>query len=280
LQPDCLEEPVARSPFADYLSRYDRGEVLFAAGDAGSTLFVVQSGAVELSLSEAGGRLGIMEKGDFFGEMSLLEGTPRTFTARAVEDSEIIEISPALFDRMIRANIELAVRMLRKLSIRLAEVESRLAAPAESSRLQPPPPAPIPEIGDQAPPAAPATPAAAAAPSPAADAPQGAPCMVNPDGSEIFPVASPVVRVGRFDPVTGTRPEVDLTLLDLKRSVSRRHAVLTTDGGRCFLAEEVGAINGTLVNGQQVTAGQPVQIQDGDTLSFGSVTLRFQQPTG
>ncbi len=281
---------MGRSPFADYVSRYDRGETIFAAGEAGSTLFVVQSGAVELLLPDDAGVLAVMEKGDFFGEMSLLEGTARTCTARAAEDAEVIEISPALFDRMIRSNIELAVRMLRKLSLRLADAEARLArqpastaaeqAPAATVQISPPPPAPPP---DAAPPAAP-EPAVRPQPPqrarPSAATGNGAPCLVNPEGSEVFPLEAELVRVGRFDPVTGTRPEVDLTLLDLKRSVSRRHAVLTAQDGSYFLAEEVGALNGTLVNGSQLASGQPVEVQDGDVLSFGSVNLTFRAAAG
>src|SRR6185369_14629109 len=69
-----------------------------------------------------------MEKGDFFGEMSILEGLPRTISAEAVEDAELIEINSMTFDKMIKGNIEIAIRMLRKLSIRLRETERRLEA--------------------------------------------------------------------------------------------------------------------------------------------------------
>jgi pSer/pThr/pTyr-binding forkhead associated (FHA) protein len=220
-----------------------------------------------------------MEKGDFFGEMSLLEGTPRSFSARAQERTDVIEISPALFDRMIRSNIELAVRMLRKLSLRLAEAEERnrsrpreaAAAPVEkpATVISDAPPRPV-NDGD------PERPDDTAA-RPAVD--PGSARLVNPDGPEVFPMEGPSIRVGRFDPVTGTRPEVDLTLLDLKRSVSRRHAVLVLDDDGFLLSEEVGALNGTLVNGQRLSTGEPVRVHDGDQLSFGGVTLVLQVAT-
>jgi pSer/pThr/pTyr-binding forkhead associated (FHA) protein len=226
-----------------------------------------------------------MEKGDFFGEMSLLEGTPRPFHARAQEPTDVIEISPALFDRMIRSNIELAVRMLRKLSLRLSEAEERnrtrprhaspipAARPSTEPGESAPPPVPI---RDGEPPAGRSQPekkATATTPSPVAAVEPGTACLVNPDGPEVFPMDGPSIRVGRFDPVTGTRPEVDLTLLDLKRSVSRRHALLVADSGGFLLSEEVGALNGTLVNGQRVSTGEPVRLKDRDQLSFGGVTL-------
>ena len=95
---------MARSPFVDYMARFDSGETIFSSGDEGRTIFVIQSGMVDL-LTPPGDILATLEKGDFFGEMSLLEGTPRTFTAVATQDVETIEIGAALFDRMIRKEV-------------------------------------------------------------------------------------------------------------------------------------------------------------------------------
>ena len=49
----------------------------------------------------------------------------RTISAEAVDDAELIEINSMTFDKMIKGNIEIAIRMLRKLSIRLRETERR-----------------------------------------------------------------------------------------------------------------------------------------------------------
>ena len=277
------------SPFADFIGSYDAGELLFAAGEPAHTLFVVQSGSVALEAPGAGEPeiLAIMEKGDFFGEMSLLEGTPRPFNARAQEPTDVIEISPALFDRMIRSNIELAVRMLRKLSLRLSEAEERNRSRPREAALQSVE-EPATEIGDAAPPTVTDgngdRPGAVASPPPAEpdtarSVESETACLINPDGPEVFPMNGSNIRVGRFDPVTGTRPEVDLTLLDLKRSVSRRHALLVADDGSFLLSEEVGALNGTLRNGERLSTGEPIRVQDGDQLSFGGVTLVLQLPS-
>ncbi len=82
--------------------------------------------------------------------------------------------------------------------------------------------------------------------------------------------------VGRYDPVTEMRPDVDLTQLDLKRSVSRRHAMLTDTGDGFTITEEVGALNGTSVNGSKLVTGKPHPLQEGDVLSFGMVKLIFR----
>ncbi|MFH0957884.1 MAG: cyclic nucleotide-binding domain-containing protein, partial [Pseudomonadota bacterium] len=74
---------------------YPRGHVLFQQGAHGDTMFVIQSGAVELTRSEDGREvvLAIMERGDFFGEMSLIDSGPRSATARTVQTSRLLEIS-------------------------------------------------------------------------------------------------------------------------------------------------------------------------------------------
>jgi serine/threonine-protein kinase len=91
----------------------------------------------------------------------------------------------------------------------------------------------------------------------------------------MVPLYGPDLLIGRYDPVTGQKPDVDLTEIDLKRSVSRRHArILQKDDGY-VLVEEVGALNGTFVHGAKLTAGQAQPIEDGDQLGVGMVKLVF-----
>ncbi|HKY31071.1 MAG TPA: Crp/Fnr family transcriptional regulator, partial [Candidatus Polarisedimenticolia bacterium] len=114
--------------FKDYVVRFRRGERIYSAGDPGTEMYIVQSGTVVI-FSEAGGKrieLASMEKGDFFGEMALIESAPHSSSAEAASDCELIEINSTLFDKMIKGNIEIAVRMLRKLSIRLRDATRRV----------------------------------------------------------------------------------------------------------------------------------------------------------
>ena len=90
-----------------------------------------------------------------------------------------------------------------------------------------------------------------------------------------FSVERVETLIGRYDPVTEQSPDIDLTDLDLKRSVSRRHArILKADDGYSIV-EEVGALNGTFVNGTKLEAGQPHPIGEGDEVGIGLVKLRF-----
>src|SRR6266850_793658 len=118
------------NPFKDYIVKLRAGDLVFKEGDPGTEMYIVQSGRVEVFDETSRGEvsLAVMEKGDFFGEMALLDGAPHGASARALDDVELIEINSTLFDRMIKGNVEIAVRMLRKLSIRLRETNRKYEA--------------------------------------------------------------------------------------------------------------------------------------------------------
>jgi predicted component of type VI protein secretion system len=109
------------------------------------------------------------------------------------------------------------------------------------------------------------------------EVPEGAfALLVLEGGARHFPITTDTSLIGRYDPVTGTRPEVDLTQVDINRSVSRRHARIVIQDGSFLLSEEVGALNGTFVNGQRLATGTPSPIVSGDKLGMGMVTLVFK----
>jgi hypothetical protein len=272
---------VVAHPLKDFVVRYKSGDLIYKEGDAGSEMFIVQSGAVEIARNLAGKNhvVAVMEKGDFFGEMSILEGCARTASARAVEDSELIEITSAVFDRMIRGNIEIAVRMLRKLSSRLQEANRKVEDVVAASGPEAPPPVAPERAAPVAATPRPTVPVRPVVP-PSAALPEGVlGTLVLGEGEQVFPIRADVCLIGRYDPVTGTRPEIDLTAFDTNRSVSRRHAKLVAKGSDWFLSEEVGALNGTFLNGKRLTPGKAEPVRSGDTLALGMVLLKFQGRT-
>jgi hypothetical protein len=264
--------------------RRKAGESVYAEGDLGAEMYVIQSGEVRLFRLRDGIKqeLAIMEKGDFFGELSVLEGLPRTSAAEALNDVELIEINSTTFDRMIRANIEIAVRMLRKLSNRLQEANRKLESMTGASPADRPAEAEAVDIDApaEAPPPETALPAAAGAgPNGDLAVPEGAHGLLILDGGKrSFPISTGPAIIGRYDPVTGSRPEVDLTHVDINRSVSRRHARVDLKDGCCYLTEEVGALNGTLVNGKRLVPGKPHALATGDRIALGMVALVFKAP--
>jgi pSer/pThr/pTyr-binding forkhead associated (FHA) protein len=282
---------MAGDPFKDLTVKHKKGEMIYVEGDLGSEMYVIQSGAVRIFRTIGGVKqeLAIMEKGDFFGEIAVLEGLPRTASAEALDNSEILEINSATFDKMIRANIEIAVRMLRKLSNRLQEANRKIEILSRAHASGKPAAAAAARVtgvdmdqpAEAPPPALSAAPSAGvqAAPGPIGEVevPEGAlAVLVLEGGSRHFPITAETALIGRYDPVTGTRPEVDLTQVDINRSVSRRHARIVLRDGAFQLYEEVGALNGTFVNGQRLAAGTPASIVSGDKLGLGMVSLVFK----
>ena len=97
------------------------------------------------------------------------------------------------------------------------------------------------------------------------------------DGKENYPISTNKAVIGRFDPVTGLKPEVDLSGADINRSISRQHARLTLEGGIYYLCEEPGALNGTFINGRKLITGKPTRVKDGDNVTLGMVKLVFNE---
>jgi CRP-like cAMP-binding protein len=104
------------------------GTVLFEENDPGSRMWVIRRGRVRIFRRVAGSEivLAFLGAGEFFGEMALLEGLPRSASAEAVEDSMLIEVDAATFEEMLRTNAEIAVRMMRKLAARVRESDKRI----------------------------------------------------------------------------------------------------------------------------------------------------------
>jgi predicted component of type VI protein secretion system len=94
----------------------------------------------------------------------------------------------------------------------------------------------------------------------------------------VFPVYKSDVLLGRFDSVTGLSPDVDLTNEDQSRNISRRHARLVIRDGKHFVAEEIGTMNGTFLNGKRLPTGVLTPIRDGDELTLCRLPLSFKLP--
>ena len=92
---------------------------------------------------------------------------------------------------------------------------------------------------------------------------------------EFFLAQSSETTIGRKDPVTGINPDVDLTPVDNQRSISRRHAKIYRRGPKFFVAEEIGTMNGTFVNGTRIETGVPMEIKEGDEVRFGVIETVF-----
>ena len=84
--------------------RFRRGEVIFHIGDPGDALFLISSGAVKITLPSETGEEAILttlRPGEVFGELSLLDGAPRSATAIALEPTETIVLQQDRFRQLL-----------------------------------------------------------------------------------------------------------------------------------------------------------------------------------
>jgi len=104
------------------------GTVLFKEGEMGREMFVIQAGKVKITKNVRGEEqmLAMLPAGEFFGEMAILNNKPRSATATVVEESKVLVIDPKTFESMLKNNVEIAVRMIKKLAQRLQEADDQI----------------------------------------------------------------------------------------------------------------------------------------------------------
>ena len=104
-------------------SRWRRGGVVFAQGDKGDKMYVIRSGEVEI---ERDGK--VVEKltdGGIFGEMALIDGSPRAATARAKTTCEVAPITEKTFLFLVHETPFFAIAVMRTLAERLRRTNPR-----------------------------------------------------------------------------------------------------------------------------------------------------------
>lgn len=105
--------------------------ILREEDDSGQSLFILAKGEVKVFLSTDKGReaiLATLKEGDFFGEMSLLDGEPRSATVRAVEESRLLVIRREDFLSTIRKEPDLALSLLAEMSRRLRKSNRQISS--------------------------------------------------------------------------------------------------------------------------------------------------------
>ncbi|CAN5616009.1 hypothetical protein BH10BDE1_BH10BDE1_08750 [soil metagenome] len=107
---------------SDSVRTFQPGEIIFSEGDDSREMFVVLEGQVEVVKKSPTGnavRLAAISRGEFLGEMSLLESLPRSATARAVNDVKLLAIHPGGFLLKIRRDPTFAFEIMQSLSRRI-----------------------------------------------------------------------------------------------------------------------------------------------------------------
>ena len=110
---------------------YRKSEVIFAEGSTGAEMYLIHRGRVLLSIGQNEAQqtpLVVLNPGDLFGEMALVDDSPRSATASAVEDdTELIVMDRARFLFLVRQQPEFALSLMHTLCQRLRQMDRRLS---------------------------------------------------------------------------------------------------------------------------------------------------------
>ncbi len=108
---------------------YGTGSTIFTQGDTGVGLYVLKSGKIRLTQANDPDRaeveIGVMGPGEVMGEMALLDDLPRSATATALVDADVLVLPVWDFRGVLRQHPAMALKLLAALSRRLRKVEAR-----------------------------------------------------------------------------------------------------------------------------------------------------------
>jgi CRP-like cAMP-binding protein len=123
-------EALSQVASASEVRHLRRNDVVFKEEDPPEELFVVRSGRIAMANTSVDGResvIALMEAGDLFGEMPLLDGGKRSAGARALEPSELVAVPYGTVESILKASPELLWGVVRLLSQRLRTTDAALA---------------------------------------------------------------------------------------------------------------------------------------------------------
>jgi CRP/FNR family transcriptional regulator, cyclic AMP receptor protein len=102
---------------------------LFRQGDKGDAMYLIESGRVRISIRDEEEQeviLAELAQGDFFGEMSIIDGRQRSADAKVIEDAQLAILSREAFLSFVRSNADVALEMLSALTDRLRRTDELL----------------------------------------------------------------------------------------------------------------------------------------------------------
>jgi CRP/FNR family cyclic AMP-dependent transcriptional regulator len=108
-----------------------RGTMVMAAGDQTDSLYIVLSGRLKVMMSDAEGKeviLSILGPGEFFGEMGMIDDSPRSASVVAIESCELLSISKRDFKKCLSDNFEMTMAVMRGLVRRLRDADRKIGS--------------------------------------------------------------------------------------------------------------------------------------------------------
>ncbi|MEE0134233.1 MAG: Crp/Fnr family transcriptional regulator [Treponema sp.] len=114
--------------FERFVKTFERDSVIISEYEPGETFYLIQSGSIQLVKCVNGVRknLDILHPGEFFGEMAILENSPRSATCVAIDKVEVLEFNKANFEALITGNPQMALILLKLFCKRIYDQKRRL----------------------------------------------------------------------------------------------------------------------------------------------------------
>jgi CRP/FNR family cyclic AMP-dependent transcriptional regulator len=123
------EEQLAKVARVARYRRVPRSTPIVHAGDPTDSLYVLVNGSIKVMNTNEEGReviLSILGPGEFFGEMGMIDGSPRSATVVSIEACEVITIAKEDFGRVLSENYEIALHIMKSLVQRLREADRKI----------------------------------------------------------------------------------------------------------------------------------------------------------
>jgi CRP-like cAMP-binding protein len=114
--------------YEKYGAEVKAGRVIFNEGEPGDTMYIIQMGRVKITkrIGNSEKILMVLQKGDFFGEMAIVNQAPRTATATAVDNCQLLYFNRQGFLSMISKNSNIAMNIIEKLCLRLQKADTTI----------------------------------------------------------------------------------------------------------------------------------------------------------
>jgi len=108
-----------------------RGTIVIVEGDPTDSLYIIIAGRLKVMMSDTEGKeviLAMLGPGEFFGEMGLIDDSPRSATVMAVEPCDLIVITKREFKKILADNFEMAMTVMRGLVRRLRDADRKIGS--------------------------------------------------------------------------------------------------------------------------------------------------------
>jgi CRP-like cAMP-binding protein len=115
------------SAFGRFARTFQAGEMIFSEFEPGDTFYLIQSGRVELVkiIGDIEKTLDILQPSEMFGEMAILENSPRSATAIALDTVKVLEFNSQNFEILMLGNPQIALKLLRMITKRIYDSKRR-----------------------------------------------------------------------------------------------------------------------------------------------------------